>query len=242
MNVKSIILIIVIIVLLIILFRYIAKSGNTLSSLTDAKTMITIKSSDMDNSNTTASTSNFCYSIWFYIDDWNYRYGEPKVIFGRMSGFQEPCPSVVLGATQNNLIISQEVYPGTDVAPIDDSSSSAVVHTCNVANVPLQKWVNLIVSAYGRSMDIYIDGKLVRTCVLPGVSKVDPDANVFVTPMGGFSGYTSTFQYWGDSCDPQKAWNIYKKGYGGSWLGFLGKYTIKVSLMEGDTEDGSIEV
>lgn len=239
MNAKSIILIVVIIILLYILIRYIAKSRSTLSGLTDAKTMTTIQSSDLDTSNTTATTSNFCYSIWFYIDDWNYRYGEPKVIFGRMSGLNEPCPSVVLAPTQNNLIISQEVFPGADSEPTDDSS--AVVHTCNVPNVPLQKWVNLIVSAYGRSMDIYLDGKLVRTCVLPGVSKIDPDANVFITPQGGFSGYTSTFQFWGDSCDPQKAWNIYKKGYGGSWMGFLGKYTIKISLMEGETEDGSIE-
>jgi len=239
MNVKNIILIVVIIILLIILIRYIVKSRSTLSGLTDAKTMTTIQSSDLDTSNTTASTSNFCYSIWFYIDDWNYRYGEPKVIFGRMSGLNEPCPSVVLAATQNNLVISQEVYPGADSQPTDNSS--AVVHTCNIPNVPLQKWVNLIVSAYGRSMDVYIDGKLVRTCVLPGVSKVDPDANVYVTPNGGFSGYTSSFQYWADSCDPQKAWNIYKKGYGGSWLGSLGKYTIKISLMEGETEDGSIE-
>jgi hypothetical protein len=91
-------------------------------------------------------------------------------------------------------------------------------------------------------MDVYIDGKLVRTCVLPGVSKVDPDSNIYLTPNGGFSGYTSTFQYWGDSCDPQKAWNIYKKGYGGSMLGFLGKYSLKISLMEGENEDGSIQI
>ena len=241
MEIKNIILIIVIIILLIVLIRFLTKSRSTLSGLTDAKTMVTIQSEDLDTSNTTASTSNFCYSIWFYIDDWNYRYGEPKVIFGRMSGLKEPCPSVVLAPTQNNLIISQEVFPGADTQPTDDSTS-AVVHTCNVPNVPLQKWVNLIVSAYGRSMDIYIDGKLVRTCVLPGVSKIDPDSNVYVTPNGGFSGYTSTFQFWGESCDPQKAWNIYKKGYGGSWLGFLGKYTIKISLMEGETEDGSIQI
>jgi hypothetical protein len=240
MNAKNIILIIVVVILLLILIRYITNSKSTLSGLIDAKSMTTIQSSDLDTSNTTASTSNFCYSIWFFIDDWNYRYGEPKVIFGRMSGLNEPCPSVVLGATQNNLIISQEVYPGADSQPTDDSS--AVVNTCNVANVPLQKWVNLIVSAYGRSMDVYIDGKLVRTCVLPGVSKVDPDSNIYLTPNGGFSGYTSTFQYWGDSCDPQKAWNIYKKGYGGSMLGFLGKYSLKISLMEGENEDGSIQI
>ena len=75
------------------------------------------------------------------------------------------------------------------------------------------------------------------------MAKIDSSAPVYVTPLGGFSGWTSRFQYWSDSTDPQKAWNIYRRGYGGSWLGSLfGKYTIKVALMEGDTEDSSFTI
>jgi hypothetical protein len=242
MDIKGILLILFIIVLLFIVIRYIMKDVNTLTGLEDGKTMQKIAAEDLDTGDTSASTSNFSYSIWFFIDDWNYRYGESKVIFGRMSGGEGPCPLVVLGTTQNNVVISMQVYPGTDNVS-DTSGTNSVVHTCNVSNVPLQKWVNLIISAYGRSLDVYIDGKLVRTCVLPGVSKVDGSTPVFVTPNGGFSGWTSTFQYWAESCDPQKAWDIYKKGYGGSMLGgTLGKYTLKVSIMEGDTEDASFEI
>jgi hypothetical protein len=178
------------------------------------------------------------------VDDWNYRYGEPKVIFGRMTtgtGKKEPCPSVTLGPIENNVMVSLAVYPGLDVEPID--GTNYIVHTCSVANVPIQKWCNLYISVYGRTLDIYLDGKLVRTCVLPGVPKIDANAPVYITPMGGFSGWTSKFQYWPESSDPQKAWNVYKSGYGGSWLGNLfGKYTIKLSLMEGDTEDTSFSI
>jgi hypothetical protein len=118
-----------------------------------------------------------------------------------------------------------------------------MVHRCAVANVPIQKWVNLLVSVYSRSMDIYLDGKLVRTCLLPGVAKIDANAPAYITPNGGFSGWTSKFQYFADSCDPQKAWNIYEAGYGASMLSNLfGKYTVKVSLMEGNTEDSSISI
>jgi len=240
MDIKGILLILFIIVLLFIVIRYIMNDVNTLTGLEDGKTMQKISPDDLDTGDTTSSTSNYSYSIWFFIDDWNYRYGESKVIFGRMSGADGPCPLIVLGATQNNLIITAQVYPGADT--VSDTGSNSVVHTCNVANVPLQKWVNLIISAYGRSLDVYIDGKLVRTCVLPGVSKVDGTTPVFITPNGGFSGFTSTFQYWAESCDPQKAWDIYKKGYGGSVFGNLGKYTLKVSIMEGDTEDASWEI
>jgi hypothetical protein len=213
--------------------------------------MQTISPNKLDTSSG-SSTSNFCYSVWFYIDDWNYRYGEEKVIFGRMAtGTTNPCPLVTLGAMQNNINISMEVYGGAASSSASSNSKTSTpapvnsgtnIHKCNVSNVPLQRWVNLIISAYGRSLDIYIDGKLVRTCVLPGVAKIDPNANAYVTPNGGFSGWTSLFQYWPASCDPQKAWNIYKKGYGGSWLGTLSQYSVKVSLMKGNTEDGSVQI
>jgi hypothetical protein len=238
MEVRSILLYAIIIVLLIMLIRYIMKDVSTLTGLTSAQTMQKIDASNL------ASSSNFTYSIWFFIDDWNYRYGEPKIIFGRMttgSGKKEPCPSVTLAPLQNNINVDLAVYPGLDEQPTD--GSNYIVHNCAIANVPIQKWCNLLISVYNRTLDIYLDGKLVRTCLLPGVAKVDSSAPLYVTPMGGFSGWTSRFQYWADSTDPQKAWNIYQGGYGGSWLGSLfGKYTVKVALMEGDTEDKSFTI
>ena len=240
MTLKSVLILLVIIILIIIIIRYIMKGASTLTSLISAKTMQKIDPSSLNSTSSGASTSNFAYSIWFFIDDWNYRYGEPKVIYGRMAsgaGITEPCPSVVLGPIQNNIIVSLAVYPG-EIVPSD--STNFVTETCSIANVPIQKWVNLFVSVYGRTLDIYLDGKLVKTCVLAGVAKIDSTAPIYVTPMGGFSGWTSKFQYWPASGNPQQAWNIYKSGYGGSLFGFLGKYSVKIALMEGDTEDNSI--
>ena len=259
MEAKSVLLFVIIVVLLYIVYNYISKDVSTLSGLTSAQTMQTVNASTLTSSSTSGNTSNFTYSIWFYIDDWNYRYGEEKVVFGRMvSGSRplQPCPSVILGALENNLIVSLTVFPGLDSAPTTTgttgttttgttttTTTNTITHRCAVANIPIQKWVNLIVSVYGRSMDIYMDGKLVRTCVLPGVAKIDSNAPVYITPNGGFSGWTSTFQYFGNSCDPQTAWNIYEAGYGASMLSNLfGKYTVKVSLMEGNTEDSSFSI
>jgi hypothetical protein len=256
MEAKNVLLFVVIVVLIYIVYGYIVKDVSTLTGLTSGQTMQTINPSSLAASSSSGNTSNFTYSIWMYIDDWNYRYGEEKVIFGRMvigSKTSQPCPSVVLGAIENNVIVSLTVFPGQDTVPTTDastsssstttSSSASMVHRCAVANVPIQKWVNLLVSVYSRSMDIYLDGKLVRTCVLPGVAKIDANAPAYITPNGGFSGWTSKFQYFADSCDPQKAWNIYEAGYGASMLSNLfGKYTVKVSLMEGNTEDSSISI
>lgn len=244
MELKNIFLFVIIFILIIIVIRYIMSDVNTLTGLTSAQSMQTIQPTDLTSSSNSGNTSNFTYSIWFYIEDWNYRYGEPKVIFGRMttgSGQREPCPSVVLGPIQNNIIVSLSVYPGLDEVPED--GNNYIVHDCPIANVPIQRWCNLLISVYGRTLDLYLEGKLVRTCVLPGVAKIDTDAPVYITPNGGFSGWTSKFQYWPDSTDPQKVWNIYRAGYGGSWLGnMFGKYTVKVSLMEGDTEDSSFTI
>jgi hypothetical protein len=244
MEIKHIILFVIIIVLLIIVIRYIMQDVNTLTGLIPAQTMITIQPNNLASSGNYGNTSNFTYSIWFFVDDWNYRYGEAKVIFGRMTtgtGEKEPCPSVTLGPIQNNIIVSLAVYPGIDEEP--EKGTNFIVHSCGISNVPIQRWCNFFMSVYGRTLDLYLDGKLVRTCVLPGVAKIDSRAPLYITPMGGFSGWTSRFQYWAESSNPQQAWNVYKAGYGGSLLGSLfGKYTVKVSLMTNDTENSSVTI
>lgn len=244
MEVRTILIFVVIIVLLYIVIRFIMKDVNTLTGITSAQTMQKIEPNVLATSSSGGNASNYTYSIWFYIDDWNYRYGESKVIFGRMTsgtGQKEPCPSAVLGPVQNNLVLSLAVYPGLDQQP--QNGTNYVIHNCSIANIPIQRWVNLLVSAYGRTLDVYLDGKLVKTCILPGVAKIDASAPVYVTPLGGFAGWTSRFQYWAEPTDPQKAWNIYRAGYGGSWLSNLfGRYKIKVALIEGDKEDSSFVI
>ena len=292
MELKSIIFIVVLILIIYILFRYMFQDINTLQqNVVNGQNLTTIQASSLATNGTGASTNNFAYSIWFYVNDWNYRYGEPKVVYGRMgkssvfgsssldaiSGL-DPCPAVVLGAIENNLSIALGCYPGLDSpATIDNSTPEAiggcavskygccpdkttaktdfigsecpaytptsVVHTCNVSNVPIQKWVNLLISVYGRTLDVYLDGKLVKTCLLPGIAMVNSNANVYITPKGGFNGWTSKFQYWSNSLNPQDAWNIYTKGYGSSVLGNLfGSYQVQVSVLENGTVSNSIKI
>jgi hypothetical protein len=235
------------------LIRYIISDPYTLQNIQDGKTSSTISATSLATNGSSVPSSNFAYSIWFYINNWNYRYGEPKVIFGRMgtsSGQQggsvsgvsgmDPCPAVVLGAVENNVDISIGCYPGADQEPTT-TGGSTVVHTCSVANVPIQKWVNLVVSVYGRSMDIYIDGKLVRTCLLPGVASVNNNANVYVTPSGGFEGWTSKFQYYPNSINPQEAWNIYTQGYS-NMSSMFSSYQVQLALVENGKTQSSITI
>jgi len=214
-----------------VVYSYISSDVSTLSGLISAKTMQQIEATTLVQTN----ASNFTYSIWFYIDDWNTNYGTSKIIFGRMNNVAtktSPCPLVTLNGTQNNIDIS-----------LTTASASSPTFTCSVANIPIQKWVHLLISVNGRTLDTYIDGKLVRTCVMPGTAVVNPNASVYVTPGGGFSGWTSQFRYWGDSTDPQTVWNIYKKGFGGSVLGGLfGTYAVKLSLLNNNIESSSYTI
>ena len=230
MVVKNIIIGVVVILLIIVIVRWLMGDSSKLSGLNDAKKVTKISADDLEQSN----ASNFAYSVWFYIDDWSYRYGEPKIVLGRLDADLKPSPSIVLGAIENNVKIETTVYASAQ-------STSGSTHTCNVANVPIQRWVNLIVSLYGRTLDVYIDGKLVRTCVLPGVAKIANNAPVYVTPLGGFSGYTSNIHYYGDAVNPQQAYNIYRAGYGGTGIGGF-PYEVQVSYLKDGEEQGSFTI
>jgi hypothetical protein len=253
MNPLSIVITIFIIVLIVITWKYVLSDPFTLQSIQNGQTASTIAASSLATNGTNVPSSNFAYSIWFYINDWNYRYGKIKTIFGRMGAKSasgsgsvpgingiDPCPAVTLGAVENNITVSLGCYPGINQKPTT-SGGNTIVHSCSVTNVPIQKWVNLAVSVYGRSMDIYIDGKLVKTCLLPGVAAVNNNANVYVTPNGGFDGWTSKFQYFPNSINPQEAWNIYTNGYG-SWSSVFSSYQLQVSLVENGQTQSSITI
>jgi len=258
MGVLSIVVTIAIIVLIIILVKYWLSDPYTLQNVQSGETASTIDATSLATNGTGSTSSNFTYSMWFFINDWNYRYGEPKVLFGRMGSSSstssdgsldgisgiDPCPAVVLGSTQNNISVSLGCYPGADEEPTTPGGSTSV-NTFTIDNVPIQKWVNLVISVYGRTMDLYIDGKLVRTCLLSGVASINNDANIHVTPGGGFDGWTSKLQFFPTPMNPQQVWNIYTQGYQGTWFsnffGF-GNYQVEVALVENGITQGTLTI
>jgi hypothetical protein len=259
MDLKVILLWVFIIIILYFIISYFfgTNYSNLTNTVANAQNMVQVPAASLGNK---SASSNFAYSVWFNINDWNYKYGEYKVLFGRMGqssgkagavvpgiGGLDPCPAVVLDAYENNLIIHMGCYPSSVRAPdpkvdVTGLAPKSVAISCNVSNIPIQKWVNLIVSVYGRSLDVYINGKLVKTCLLPGVAMVNGNSDVFLTPSGGFSGYTSKFQYYPNAIDPQYAWNIYENGYGPGVIGSMfGFYTFNFSLINNNTGDTVIK-
>jgi hypothetical protein len=178
MALQSIILAVIVILVIFLIINMLTSKSNKLSSMQDGNVEKIIPASDLSSS--TNNTSNFTYSVWFYIEDWTYRYGQEKVILTRIDSDRNPSPQIALGAFQNNLNVSLQTYPdGSNT----DTSSVSQTHNCNIKNVPIQSWVNALISVNGRTLDVYIDGKLVRTCVMPGVARIAANAPVILPKL-----------------------------------------------------------
>jgi len=241
----------VVVVVVYLLYSYFFSNTSKLSGLANAKVLKTIKA---DTLPINPGGNHYAYSVWFYINNWDYRLTETKDILVRTGANGAMNPSITLAPYENNIDINITTYPISSASASDEttpgagdhaaaSGSAGTTHPCTIRNVPLQRWVNLVVSLNNRTLDVYLDGKLVRTCVLPGVATVDANANVSITPGGGFSGNTSNIQYFASPLNPQEAFNVYRKGPGsGNLFGFFNKYRLKVSYLVNNKEQGSLSI
>jgi hypothetical protein len=78
---------------------------------------------------------------------------------------------------------------------------------------------------------------------MPGIAMVNSNSDIYLTPNGGFNGWTSKLQYWANALNPQEAWNIYTKGYGGSVIGnIFGDYKVSLSVIQNGITQGNITI
>ena len=161
-----------------------------------------------ESANANSPSMAFTYSFWMYIADWNYRYGTEKVILmkGAPPGSvvsANVSPLISLDATDNILHINMTTHTGTE--------------KCSVRNVPLQKWVHVVYVLDNRVSDVYINGKLERSCILKGLPRLNnQDLSVLPTSIGsqqlGFYGQLSSLRYFSSSLQPTDVARLYNQG------------------------------
>lgn len=242
MDAKKIVMYVAIVIAVYIVLRLVFDntSKSTLLRLHNAKNEIGIPANKLPKS----PANDFAYSVWIYVEDWNYKYGEEKIIFSRMIPGGKKSPMVSFDANKNNLKVHVEVM---------GSGGGNSGKDCMVDNIPLQKWTHIVVTTYNNTVDTYLDGKLVKSCLLDGVPNVKADSTLMVTPkngsggdkdLAGFGGYVRQLQYFSKTLNPREVYEIYKLGpKGGFDLGGLfDRYKLKFSFMKDNLEVTGFEL
>lgn len=230
MEVRKIIIAIIIVVILYFLFTWLfADSSRTvLTRLHNATVEQVIQAKDLP----VTAAQNFTFSICFYVDDWNPNFGRTKTIFARLDENKQNSPLVEFDSYVNNITVHLATYPRAN-APANEGKDESVT----LENVPLQRWTSFIMVINGRALDLYLDGKLVKTKILDNVPKATR-SNIYLTPGGGFGGSTSNFLYINRPLNPREVYDLYREGCGGqAWFTDLfNRYRIRLSFLKDNKE------
>ena len=239
MDLKLILGVVIVVILLYIIWSYFFTSMEVLMSFQKGTDLTTMKLDKIVN----GSRNNYSFSVWTYIDDWGVNYGNNKNILAITPGTLNPCFfALYLSKTTNDLNIYIEP---TSVSTIRSSENvyNSLTSTCSVTNFPLQTWVNISVSVYNRAIDVYVDGKLIKTCSMPVIaSAISNSSSIIIggkqtpaiTEVPGFSGFIASVLYSPDVFSPKEVWDIYSRGYTNSAfdLNALKRYKLELAFLK----------
>jgi hypothetical protein len=165
------------------------------------------------------SEGSYGYQFWMYVSDWNYKFGKEKHIMSRDDPTNPAImnPVLSLDPVDNKLKISVSVFPTSDSskaepAPAGHSGATDDVFICEVPGIPIQTWLAVTVTVdSSRNLDVYLNGKLVKSCFLSGVPKPVSGA-VTLNKDGGFAGYMCSFYQYPKFSVPADAQAFFSAG------------------------------
>jgi hypothetical protein len=183
------------------------------------------------------SGGEYTMNFWVYINDFKAYggLGRAKHILslgGATSGVGAsatggPTVLIYLGAYNNKLSVrvkANALTTGmtTDVALTDPTApgsiSSPIVDEdkpCDIPNIDMQKWVQVTVCLNNKVCDVYMDGKLARSCVLPASYQVTEGVQMIeVAKNQGFGGFLSNVSVFNYALNPEQVWRLYMTGPG----------------------------
>ena len=144
---------------------------------------------------------------------------------GKMNGFQEITdPNLVSNSNMkdNSLFIKDTRNFFKAFSVVDENNLIDSSNTCDIKELPLQKWINVCIVMSGKTLDIYLDGKLVKTCIYKNYFRVDQAGGgpVLSYLQGGaphgFDGQFSRLQVYNTALTPDDIYKNYLAGPTGS--------------------------
>ena len=180
----------------------------------------------------------YTLSFWMYIKDWTVRGGMTKSVLQIVDAAvtknyllsvmiypNEPKLMIRVAQDNSNVASGSSSTPDyTDVGNFKNllgGSSTPSVNTsaempqCDLTDIDLQRWINITIVMNGRIMDVYYDGKLNRSCVLPNlpIGSEGTSQQALVTgQFGGFNGHISSVVFNGQALTPDRIYAIYQAG------------------------------
>ena len=248
MNLLTIAVFVLIIVLIYVIYKLMSKTTMNVSGFSDASNPVILPCKKFG----TSTNSNYGYSTWLYIDTWgtNGSTAVTKNVLTRYNTSSNILFKLYLDNDQNDLNLEINGTSGT-------TTTTTFNPKCTIRNVQLQKWINITISVYGNTVDMYLDGKLVRTCIMINLP-IPLDVGDSVCIGGGYTvnggkltlpnagtlqGYISNVVYKANYFTPEEAWNIYSSGYGGAGMfDFLTKYKLNFSITNDNQTLGAFSV
>ena len=227
MNFAFLILVLIVFLLLmqvgINLIQWIlSPSGNPhlIDGMIDSKQMMIYEQDPNEKkSKTILRSSNenegieFTWSVWLFIDDMEYNRGKFRHIFHKgeeksasiegseiNAGMNYPnnAPGLYLTPVKNNLLVVMNTFHN-------------VTEQVEIEEIPINKWVNVMIRCENRTLDAYVNGTIVKRHILTGVPRQNY-GNVYVSMNGGFSGYTSDLWYFDYGLGTTEIDGIQKRG------------------------------
>lgn len=150
------------------------------------------KSVPILKSNNQSTGMEFTWSVWLYLNDLGSSTTKYQHIFSKGDNLFNAGTNI---ASVNNA-------PGLYIKPSDNTihiimntvSTDKIKEVVDVSNIPIKKWVNVILRLQNTVFDVYINGTISKRIVLQYVPKQNYD-DIFVCQNGGFSGKLADLRY-----------------------------------------------
>ena len=155
----------------------------------------------------------FTWSVWIYVNGDDMDSNKYRCVFYKGNDYATQMSSAASATSSATTEASTDDTldylgmnfpnnsPGLYITP-NTNDLVVIMNTFNVINeeivvndIPLNKWVNVLIRCENTNLDVYINGTIAKSHILHGVPKQNY-GNVYVAPNGGFSGYISNLWYY----------------------------------------------
>lgn len=239
MDTSFIILGVALIVIIYIVFFYVTAKD----SLADKIDLAQAQNPILSTSLTKPDNSKYSYELWMYVYGTreNATSGGNKYIFYRNAGTGTTAEDVAkknIGLKLNSTAPSLSLdYTKLTTITTASGTTTTTPETANVVitdNFPLQSWVHIIISVDNSYIDIYMNGKLVKSIKDATIATPSADTSVLFEIS---KTYLAKFVRVASPTDPQTAWNHYLEGNGDNPIKkYTNDYNIALSFKKGSNE------